>query len=127
MPGPLRSELRQHGLDDVEGPKEVGLDAAPNLLRGAFLDRADQSVAGVVDHHIEGTESGDGRHSNVKRELSGVFHAMTGANGKIKTGQIMDVGAEGIDVYNTVLEAMGAPQRLGPANRDGRAIDAIRA
>ena len=73
------------------------------------------------------TESGDGRHSNVKRELSGVFHAMTGANGKIKTGQIMDVGAEGIDVYNTVLEAMGAPQRLGPTSRDGRAIDAIRA
>ena len=27
------------------------------------------------------TESGDGRHNDVKRELSGVFHAVTGANG----------------------------------------------
>ncbi|HCR30781.1 MAG TPA: hypothetical protein DIV79_12265, partial [Opitutae bacterium] len=32
------------------------------------------------------TESGDGRHSDVKRELSGVFHAITGANGRFKTG-----------------------------------------
>ena len=44
------------------------------------------------------TESGDGRHNDVKRELSGVFHAITGANGRFKTGQILDVGAEGVDV-----------------------------
>ena len=41
------------------------------------------------------TESGDGRHSDVKRELSGVFHAITGANGRFKTGRILDVRAEG--------------------------------
>ena len=73
------------------------------------------------------TESGDGRHSDVKRELSGVFHAITGANGRFKTGQIMDIGAEGIDVYNTMLGAMGTKQRLGPAERDGVSIDSIRA
>ena len=73
------------------------------------------------------TESGDGRHNDVKRELSGVFHAMTGANGRFKTGQIMDVNAEGMDVYNTMLESMGASQRLGPANRGGKKVDAIRA
>jgi hypothetical protein len=73
------------------------------------------------------TESGDGRHSNVKRELSGVFHAITGAGGRFKTGQILDVGAEGIDVYNTMLEAMGAKQRLGPERRDATQVDAIRA
>jgi len=73
------------------------------------------------------TESGDGRHSNTKRELSGVFHAISGANGRFKTGQIMDVGAEGIDVYNTMLDAMGATRRLGPEKRDATAIDAIRA
>lgn len=72
------------------------------------------------------TESGDGRHSDVKRELSGVFHAITGANNRFKTGQIMDVKAEGIDVYNTMLTAMGTNQRLGNAKRDGRSIDAIR-
>jgi len=73
------------------------------------------------------TESGDGRHNNVKRELSGVFHCITGANGRFKTGQILDLKAEGIDVYNTMLGAMGAKEKLGPAGREGRAIDAIRA
>ena len=73
------------------------------------------------------TESGDGRHNNVKRELSGVFHAITGANGRFKTGQIMDIGAEGIDVYNTMLDAMGTTDRLGPTDRPANPADAIRA
>jgi hypothetical protein len=73
------------------------------------------------------TESGDGRHNDVKRELSGVFHAITGANGRFKTGQIMDVGAEGIDVYNTMLQAMGVKDQLGPDDRDNQMIDRIRA
>lgn len=73
------------------------------------------------------TESGDGRHNDVKRELSGIFHAVTGANGRFKTGQILDVAAEGIDLYNTLLEAHGVPRRLGPAKREGRTVDAIRA
>lgn len=72
------------------------------------------------------TESGDGRHNDVKRELSGVFHATTGANGRLKTGQIMDVGAEGLDVYNTILDSMDVPSRLGPQKRDASAVDTIR-
>lgn len=73
------------------------------------------------------TESGDGRHSNVKRELSGVFHAITGAAGRFKTGQILDVKAEGLDVYNTLLDGMDVAQRMGPKNRKPQAIDSIRA
>ena len=73
------------------------------------------------------TESGDGRHSDPKRELSGVFHAITGANQRFQTGQIMDVNAEGIDVYNTMLTAMGATSKLGPADRESTPIDSIRA
>jgi hypothetical protein len=72
------------------------------------------------------TESGDGRHNDVKRELSGIFHAVTGANGRFKTGQIMDVKAEGIDVYNTMLTAMDAKVRIGPNNRPHKSIDKIR-
>jgi len=72
------------------------------------------------------TESGDGRHNDVKRELSGVFHATTGANGRLKTGQIMDVGAEGIDVYNTILDSVGVPAKLGPQKRDAAPVDKIR-
>ena len=73
------------------------------------------------------TESGDGRHSDVKRELSGVFHAISSAGGKFKTGQILDLGSEALDLYNTMLEAMGASDRLGPADREARPADAIRA
>ena len=71
------------------------------------------------------TESGDGRHNDSKRELSGVFHAITGANGRFKTGEIMDVGAEGLDVYNTMVGAMGAKNRLGPAKRERRHVSSI--
>ncbi|MEM9018438.1 MAG: DUF1552 domain-containing protein, partial [Verrucomicrobiota bacterium] len=62
------------------------------------------------------TESGDGRHNNVKRELSGVFHAITGANGRFKTGEVLEAKAEGIDLYNSMLEAMEVEQRLGPSD-----------
>lgn len=72
------------------------------------------------------TESGDGRHNDVKRELSGVFHAISGANQRFRTGEIIDVDAEGIDVYNTMLAAMDCERRLGPDNREHQAVDSIR-
>ena len=71
------------------------------------------------------TESGNGRHSDPKRKLSGIFHTITGANGRFKTGQMLDVGAEGVDVYNTVLDAMGTTERLGPADREMTPVDSI--
>ena len=73
------------------------------------------------------TESGDGRHNDVKRELSGVFHAITSADGRFKSGEVVDIGAEGLDVYNTMLEGMGVKERMGPDNRDVVSVDAIRA
>lgn len=73
------------------------------------------------------TESGDGRHNDVKRELSGVFHAITGANGRFKTGEVLEVRAEGLDTYNTILAAMGAPGRLGPPERPVREVSSLRA
>ncbi|MCO8122450.1 DUF1552 domain-containing protein [Stieleria sp. TO1_6] len=71
------------------------------------------------------TESGDGRHNDVKRELSGVFHAITSAGGRFKTGQQIQVGAEGLDVYNTMLAGMGCEQRLGPGKREHQMVDSI--
>ncbi|MFN3151475.1 DUF1552 domain-containing protein [Bremerella sp.] len=73
------------------------------------------------------TESGDGRHNDVKRELSGVFHAVTGANGRFKTGEIIDVKAEGLDAYNELLRGMGVQRNLGPEKRDTKSVDHIRA
>jgi len=71
------------------------------------------------------TESGDGRHSDMKRELSGVFHAVSGAGGRFKTGQFLDVRSEGIDVYNTMLHGLGVKERLGPREREMRRVDGI--
>ncbi|MEO0413698.1 MAG: hypothetical protein AAF226_01950, partial [Verrucomicrobiota bacterium] len=73
------------------------------------------------------TESGDGRHNDVKRELSGVFHAVTEANGRFQTGEIMDVNAEGIDIYNTILDGFGSVKRLGKDRRGKREVSKIRA
>ena len=100
-----------------------------------FLKRLDESEAmeangrTILENSMItiSTESGDGRHNDVKRELSGIFHAVTGANGRFKTGQILDMGAEGIDLYNTMLEAMDASDRLGPPNRQFQRVDKIRA
>ena len=41
-------------------------------------------------------------------------------------GGIVDIGAEGIDLYNGVLDGMGAKRRLGPSNHDGKPVDLIR-
>ncbi|QDT05603.1 hypothetical protein K227x_40040 [Rubripirellula lacrimiformis] len=96
-----------------------------------FLSRLDETTEANGKTILENscitisTESGDGRHSDVKRELSGVFHAITSAGGRFKTGQIMDVGHEGIDVYNTMLERMGADDRLGPAEREMQRVEKI--
>lgn len=96
-----------------------------------FLKRLDESKDANGKSILENslitisTESGDGRHNDSKRELSGVFHAITGANGRFKTGQIMDVGAEGLDVYNTMLTAMGANEKLGPAEREDTRVEKI--
>ena len=97
-----------HRLDDAESKEANG----KTILENSMITIS--------------TESGDGRHNNVKRELSGVFHAITGANGRFKTGQIMDVKAEGLDVYNTMLAAMGATDRLGPSKRKMQPVDSIR-
>ncbi len=97
-----------------------------------FLKRLDETTESNGKTILENscitisTESGDGRHNDVKRELSGVFHAISSAGGRFKTGQIIDVDAEGIDVYNTMLSAMNCQHRLGPEKRTATAIDKIR-
>ena len=96
-----------------------------------FLSRLDEVVESNGKSILENscitvsTESGDGRHSNSKRELSGVFHAISSAGGRFKTGQVIDVDREGIDVYNTMLESMGTDEKLGPKDREGQRVDAI--
>jgi hypothetical protein len=125
-----------HDFNEKKTNEQLRAHAHMKLSRIAYflgrLDDADSKEANdrtILENSMItiSTESGDGRHNDVKRELSGIFHAISGANGRFKTGQILDVNAEGIDVYNTMLAAMGAKDRLGPADRKGKMIDAIRA
>ena len=96
-----------------------------------FLSRLDETIESNGKSILENscitisTESGDGRHSDPQRELSGVFHAITSAGGRFKTGEIVDVNHEGIDVYNTMLETMGAEEKLGPKEREGQRVEQI--
>ena len=39
--------------------------------------------------------------------------------------RIMDVNSEGLDVYNTMVGAMGAKDKLGPADRERREVRSI--
>ena len=98
---------------------------------GYFLRLLDQQIDTNGQSVLENsmitisTESGDGRHNDSKRELSGVFHAITSANGRFKTGQILDLNVEALDLYNTMISANGSDVRLGPVDRQSRHISAI--
>lgn len=126
-----------HAFDEKKKNKELRFHAHMKMRELAYfltrLDEGDDSREANGKSILENslitisTESGDGRHNDVKRELSGVFHAMTGANGRFKTGQIIDLKREGIDVYNTALKAMGTKERLGPKDREFQSVDKIRA
>lgn len=121
-----------HRFNPKQDNKQLRAHAHMKMREVAyFLSRLDETTEANGRTILENscitvsTESGDGRHSDVKRELSGVFHAITGAGGRFKTGNIIDVGKEGIDVYNTMLGAMGAKNQLGPDNRDATNVDSI--
>ncbi len=125
-----------HDFNESKDNKALRAHAHMKLREVAYflklLDRPEMVEANgrtVLENSLItiSTESGDGRHNDVKRELSGVFHAITGAAGRFKTGQTIDVQAEGLDVYNTMLSTMGVADRLGPQDREHLAVDAIRA
>ena len=125
-----------HQFDEKKKNEQLRAHAHMKLREVAYflglLDNADSQEANgktILENSLFtiSTESGDGRHNDVKRELSGIFHAITGANGRFKTGQILDVKAEGLDVYNTMLTGLDISDRLGPKQRDSKSIDKIRA
>lgn len=125
-----------HAFDEKKKNEQLRAHAHMKMREVAYflqqLDRPDCLEANgrtILENSLItiSTESGDGRHNDVKRELSGIFHACTGANGRMKTGEIIDVGAEGIDVYNTLLDSFDITKRMGPADREFRMISEIRA
>ena len=123
-----------HDFDEKKSNEQLRAHAHLKLREVAYFlslldtpDALDPNGKTILDNALItiSTESGDGRHNDVKRELSGVFHAITGAGGSFKTGQLLDVQAEGLDVYNTMLAMMGVTQRLGPGNRPFTPVESI--
>jgi hypothetical protein len=97
-----------HRLDDPEHADENGKTILENSL---------VSIS---------TESGDGRHNDPVRELSGIFHAFTSANGRLRTGQIVDGQAEGLDIYNTIIQqGFGLDYKMGPADRPVETVGVV--
>lgn len=57
-----------------------------------------------------GTELGNG----AKHEINDVLHAVSGANGRIKTGVVdAQTRMSSVDLYNTCLEGVGITQKMG--------------
>lgn len=91
-------------------------------------NHADENGLSILENALVSisTESGDGRHSDSRRELSGIFHAFSGAAGRLATGGIVDANAEGIDVYNTIIaQGFGYGRKLGPDDRTVNVVNAV--
>lgn len=87
------------------------------------LDRVESSPGrSLLDDTLVtiSTELGDGNPHN----LESVFHAVSSAGDRFRPGTY-DVEAEGLDLYNTILEAYGSSRRLGPNGRSLQRVEAI--
>lgn len=71
------------------------------------------------------TESGNGQHGD--DELHNVLHVLGPGNGRFKVGQreFVDVVAEGLDVYNTILAAYGVPPHARLDSGKGKELTQI--
>ena len=123
-----------HKFDENKGNKQLRAHAHMKLNEIAYFMKSLDEVKefngkSLLENSLFtiSTESGDGRHNNTKRELSGVFHAITSGGGKFKTGEIMDVKAQGLDLYNTIVSGMGSKLKLGPKNHESQIVGKIMA
>ncbi len=74
-------------------------------------DYLDENGKTILDNALitMGTELGNGNPHN----LESVFHLVSGANGRIQTGQIFDLDASCTDLYTTLLSALDIDRTLG--------------
>ena len=119
-PGGTNAQLRAH-------THLMMREVAYLLSRLDDSDHRDENGGTILENALVtvSTESGDGRHSDQQRELSGIFHAISGANGRFRTGELIDADAEGLDLYNTMLRAFGVTRKLGPEDRQIREVTAV--
>ena len=53
MPKPLFPENRQYGARDIHHTPEVGIDLAFEFIGRHFFERANETIAGVVEDNID--------------------------------------------------------------------------
>jgi hypothetical protein len=68
-----------------------------------------------------GTELGDGN----PHDLESVFHAVSGANDRIRTGQIYDLDASATEVYTTLVHSLGVDEVVGTMSAYSGDLDTI--
>ena len=56
----LLAEVRQKRTSDAHQAEDIGLEHGHELVFGDLFDRARETIARVVDEHIDRTEAGDG-------------------------------------------------------------------
>lgn len=80
-------------------------------------DYPDENGQTILDNALitMGTELGNGN----PHDLESVFHAVSGANGRIRTGQIFDLDASSTELYTTLLAAMDIDRVLGTGSAYG--------
>ncbi|KAI4144252.1 MAG: hypothetical protein L6R39_004260, partial [Caloplaca ligustica] len=54
------AEIRQAGVDDVEGAEEVGLELVADVVVVLVFTGADDAIAGAVGDDVDAAEVGDG-------------------------------------------------------------------
>ena len=56
MPALLFPEVGEYDTDNIQSTEEISFHLRPDLFIGNFFDCPNQSVAGIVDNHIDSSE-----------------------------------------------------------------------
>ncbi len=56
MPAAARPHVRQHRARDVQQPQHIGVEDIAHFVGAAFLDGAEQAIAGVIDQYVDAAE-----------------------------------------------------------------------
>ena len=72
--GALFVQERKNLPRPMHDAPEIGVDLALEFIRGHFFKRADETISGVVHHHINGTEDFHGPCSHIVRRGNVQLH-----------------------------------------------------
>lgn len=114
----LGAQHRQHSAQDVQHAEEVGVENAARLGVRALLDRAEQTVSGVVGDHVDPAERPDGCRDR-GTQLLGAAHV--GRHRQHLCAVLLGQGGEGVGAAGQRHHVVPlAGRRLGQCQTDPR-------